>query len=89
MKNTSTKLDRNTVLTIKAANHFEIDENEVEQKHLDFIRGQEYALNHGFMGTPLRSYTLDESGVVVFDRASSEALVNQYDLRTNSPYGEI
>lgn len=83
MKNTSTKLDKRTERTIAAADHFGIDLNDVEQKHLDFLRGQEYALNYGFMGPPLRSYTLDESGFVVFDSASSDSLVDQYDLRTS------
>lgn len=75
------KLTRNDLYTAKAAEHFGIDLNDVEPKHIEFIKEQEYALNYGYRGTPLLSYTITEEGVVDFDNASQEVLLDQYENR--------
>lgn len=75
------KLTDSDIYTAKAAEHFGIDLNEVEPKHIQFIKDQEFALNYGFQGKPLLSYTIGEDGFVEFDSESSEKLVDQYNHR--------
>lgn len=75
------KLEHNDKLVIRAAEHFDLDPNDVQPKHIQFIKDQDFALNYGNRGTPLLSYGVTESGVVDFDDASQAILADQWDHR--------
>lgn len=78
---TAQHLEYNDKMTIRASEHFGIDENEVTPKHIQFIKDQDFANNYGYMGNPLVSYEVGEDGFVEFTRESSEVLSNQWDHR--------
>lgn len=78
---TQETLEHNDKLADRAAEHFGIDINEVEPKHIQFIKDQDYALNYGYMGAPLVSYEVGEDGFVEFTRESSDILADQFDQR--------
>lgn len=54
--------------TKRAADHFGIPESEVQDKHKEFIRAQDYVKYFGYTRAMEvgRRYTVDESGVVEF-----------------------
>lgn len=57
----------NTILK-QAMEHFEMEENEITKKHLDFIREQNYAKNYGNLGVPKRQYSVNILGIVEFTK---------------------
>ena len=69
------KLTKQDLTVVRAAEHFGVDENDVTQNQLNFIRRQDRAKNYGGYGIPLRSYTVTEEGTVEFDERSSKELV--------------
>lgn len=54
----------NTTLILRAAEMFDLDPNDVESTHLMALRRSERHLKEVSMVGPLRTYTVDESGVV-------------------------
>jgi hypothetical protein len=52
--------------TTEAAEHFNLNPEEVLPKHLRFIKDQLYAENYGFMGVPKRKYQVHDNGSVEF-----------------------
>jgi hypothetical protein len=81
------KLTNSDLYTIKAAEHFGIDENDVTPKQRMFIKEQEYSGSYGGRGIPLRSYSVTEEGTVEFDDRSSKELVES--AAWLPPYGDL
>lgn len=75
------KISSSDRLLIRASEHFGIELEQVEEKHIQFIRDQDYAANYGYQANPLLSYTVGEDGVVEFSELSREILADQYDHR--------
>lgn len=69
------KLTREDLYTVKAADHFGVDENDVTPKQRQFIKEQLLSENYGHRGIPLRTYSITEEGTVEFDEATSKQLI--------------
>ena len=72
-------MEYETRLVLRAAEHFGIDENDVEPHHVDYMKELAYAKTFGGMGRPTLSYTIDESGCVVFDESSQNVLADEWE----------
>jgi len=81
------KLNQSDRVTMRAAEHFGVDENEVSSSQMAFIRRQDLARNYGGRGIPLRSYSITEEGTVEFDDRSSKELVES--AAWLPPYGDF
>lgn len=52
--------------TLEASEHFSITPEQVQPKHIKFIKEQLYAENYGYMGVPSRKYQVHTNGSVEF-----------------------
>jgi hypothetical protein len=78
------KISNADKLIIRASEHFDLELDQVQERHIQFIRDQDYAMNYGYQANPLLSYTVGEDGIVEFTESSREELVSQYDHRVNA-----